>query len=585
MKRFFLFMRKKDGIMLVFCALCLMMQIIFDFISPIYMSEMTENSSKMAAGVIEKGDVYYSQFMMLLCIVGSLFFSILAVFFVTKVAASFLADIRLLMFKKIQAFSSKEIDELSLSSLITRMTIDAKTVQGDFITIFQSLVKVPVIIIWAMISINRLGIRWTFIIVVTVLILSIIVALILRAAVPYFIKIPKINDRLNSELLSKLSGIESLRAYNANYLQNDILRQVNSEFVEENTNGQLTMAIMIPIINLIMNIMTATVFLVAADVFSLEPSYKMHEGVGEIMAFVPYSMQIGIAFMLVVELVQRFPRFNEAILRMMEVIDKEIYFEKAAKDIIKNNPPKKSGSVEFRNVSFCYNEGGRNFINNVSFDIRQGETMAIVGGIGSGKTTIINLLMRFFDPSSGQVLINGIDARNYSKKEFYKNFGYVPQKSVLFSDTIEHNIVYGDNEIDEESSLQEVIYGAVLEDVLNNNGRDIFSHIAENGKNFSGGQKQRLSIARALARDCGILVMDDPFSALDSITTKELKRRIFEKYPEKTKVIVSQRIAPIMDADKILVLDKGEVKGLGSHDELIDNCKVYREIYLSQVRK
>lgn len=584
MKRFFSFMKKKDVVFLVFCALCLMMQVLFDFISPRYMSEMTENSSKMAAGVIEKGDVYYSQFMMLLCIVGSLFFSILAVFFVTKVAASFMSDIRLLMFKKIQAFSSKEIDDFSLSSLITRMTIDVKTVQGDFITIFQSLIKVPVIIIWAVISINRLGIRWTLIIVVTVLILSIIVALVLRAAVPYFVKIPKINDRLNSELLAKLSGIESLRAYNSNSLQNDILDQVNSEFVEENTNGQLTMAIMIPVINLIMNIMTATVFLVAADVFCMDPSYKMHEGVGQIMAFVPYSMQIGIAFMLVVELVQRFPRFSEAILRMIEVIDKEIYFDKVSTDKCKEELPMKSGSVEFKNVCFSYNEGGKDFINDISFDIKPGETMAIVGGIGSGKTTIINLLMRFFDPSSGLVLINGIDARDYSKKEFYKYFGFVPQKAILFSDTVEHNIVYGDNEISGESRLQEVVYSAALEDVLNHNGRDMLSYIAENGKNFSGGQRQRLSIARALARDCEILVMDDPFSALDFITAKELKKRIFEKYAKKTKVIVSQRIAPIMDADKILVLDKGEVMGLGSHDELINSCKVYKEIYLSQVR-
>lgn len=584
MKRFFSFMKKKDVVLLGFGALCLMMQVLFDFISPRYMSEMTENSSKMAAGVIEKGDVYYSQFMMLLCILGSLFFSILAVFFVTKVAASFLADIRLLMFKRIQLFSSKEINDLSLSSLITRMTIDVKTVQGDFITIFQSLIKVPVIIIWAVISINRLGFRWSFIIIVTVLILSIIVALVLRAAVPFFIKIPKINDSLNNELLSKLLGTESLRAYNSNSLQNDILDRVNAEFVKENTNGQLTMAIMVPLINLIMNIMTATVFLVAADVFCFDPSYKMHEGVGQIMAFVPYSMQIGIAFMLVVELVQRFPRFNEAILRMIEVIDKEIYFDKAPINKSKENPPKKPGSVEFKNVCFSYNEGGKNFINNISFDIKPGETMAIVGGIGSGKTTIINLLMRFFDPSSGLVLINGIDARDYGKKELYKSFGFVPQKAVLFSDTIEHNIVYGDNEIDGKSMLQEVVYSAVLDDVLNHNGRDMSSHIAENGKNFSGGQKQRLSIARALARDCDILVMDDPFSALDFITAKELKNRIFEKYAKKTKIVVSQRIAPIMDADKILVLDKGEEVGLGFHDELIDNCKVYKEIYLSQVR-
>lgn len=515
---------------------------------------------------------------MLACAVGSLLSAVIVNFFVAKISARLSASLRFALYGKVESFSLTELNKFSTASLITRTTNDINNIQMLIAMGTQSLIKAPIMAVWAIVTIVGKSWQWSVVTAGAVVALIIITLIVFFFAVPKFKKIQTLTDNLNRVTRENLTGIRVIRASNAEEYQNDKFDECNLALTKNNLFANRVMAIMNPGMALIMTSLTLAIYWIGAYIV------KDAVDIANMMVFTSYAMQVVMAFMLLIIIFILLPRSLVSARRINEVLfthnsiisgnfkDEKFYDEAEGSE----------DYVVFKNVSFKYADANEYVLNNISFSVKKGETVAFIGSTGSGKSTLINLIPRFYDATEGEVLIDGVNVKDYDSKTLNKKIGYTPQRGVLFSGTVKSNIDFGDNNADEETVRNSLKIAQATNFVSRMEG-GIEARIAQGGTNVSGGQKQRLSIARAIARKPDIFIFDDSFSALDFKTDRKLRTALKKHTAGTTQFIVAQRIGTIKDADKIIVLDSGNMVGIGTHEELLKNCPIYKEIALSQL--
>ena len=573
-------LKTKEGLMLIACLGLIVLQVYLDLKLPEYMSEITTlvqtEGSRMR-------DILLAGGYMMLCALGSLVTAVIICFIASKVASILSFRIRNQVYNKVQSFSTNEIKNFSTASLITRTTNDITQTQMVYSMAIQTLFKGPIMAVWAIIKIAGKGFEWTIATAIAVGILLIILSIVILFAVPRFKKIQKLTDNLNSVTRENLTGVRVVRAYNAENYQEKKFDKANDELTNNYLVASRVMSIMHPGMNLISNGLTLAIYWIGAILISSAIGMEKMSLFSNMVVFIQYAMQVVMSFMMLIMIFMMLPRASVSAKRINEVLNTK-------PEILDGNfqgATSNLGVVEFKNVSFKYPNADDYVVKDVNFVANSGETIAFIGSTGSGKSTLINLIPRFYDVTSGEILIDGVNVKDYKQKDLHNKIGYVPQKAVLFSGTIESNLKFGDNGMEELnfSEMDEALKIAQAKGFVDKL-QDKYSYkVAQGGTNFSGGQKQRLSIARALARKPEILIFDDSFSALDYKTDKMLRSALSKKEKKSTTFIVAQRIGTIKDADKIIVLDEGNVVGIGKHEELLTTCNIYREIALSQLSK
>lgn len=500
--------------------------------------------------------------------------TVLASFLSSKVAVGFGNILRNKVFVKVQNFSLQEFDKIGTSSLITRTTNDINQVQQVLIIILRMMVSAPMMCIGGIIMAVSKDATLSLVLLVSIPILAITMGIIAKKVVPIFKTMQIKIDKVNLVVREQLTGIRVIRAFNRTNHEKKRFNEANKDLTETAIKVNKTLAMLMPIIMLVLNLTTVAIIWFGG--------IRIDEGnmqVGDLMAFIQYAMQIMFSLVMLSMMFVMVPRASVSATRINEVLD----IEPELKDIEETkSADSKRGFVEFKDVSFIYPGAEKPVIENISFSAKPGETTAIIGGTGSGKSTMINLIPRFYDVSSGSILVDGVDIREISQENLRQKIGYVPQKSVIFTGTIAENIRYGKNDATDEEVKHAADIAQATEFISNmKDGLD--SHIAQGGTNVSGGQKQRLSIARALVRKPEVYIFDDSFSALDFKTDASLRAALKEETKESTVIIVAQRVSTVMSADRIIVLDEGEIAGIGKHRELLESCKIYREIVASQL--
>ena len=515
---------------------------------------------------------------MLACAVGSLLSAVIVNFFVAKISARLSASLRFALYGKVESFSLTELNKFSTASLITRTTNDINNIQMLIAMGTQSLIKAPIMAVWAIVTIVGKSWQWSVVTAGAVVALIIITLIVFFFAVPKFKKIQTLTDNLNRVTRENLTGIRVIRASNAEEYQNDKFDECNLALTKNNLFANRVMAIMNPGMALIMTSLTLAIYWIGAYIV------KDAVDIANMMVFTSYAMQVVMAFMLLIIIFILLPRSLVSARRINEVLfthnsiisgnfkDEKFYDEAEGSE----------DYVVFKNVSFKYADANEYVLNNISFSVKKGETVAFIGSTGSGKSTLINLIPRLYDATEGEVLIDGVNVKDYDSKTLNKKIGYTPQRGVLFSGTVKSNIDFGDNNADGETIRNSLKIAQATNFVSRMEG-GIEARIAQGGTNVSGGQKQRLSIARAIARKPDIFIFDDSFSALDFKTDRKLRTALKKHTAGTTQFIVAQRIGTIKDADKIIVLDSGNMVGIGTHEELLKNCPIYKEIALSQL--
>lgn len=514
--------------------------------------------------------------MLALC-AGSVVSNVLIGFFASKIAAGFSRDLRKKLFDKVSSFTMEEINKFSTASLITRSTNDIQQVQMAIAICLRMALTAPIMAIASIIMIIGKNWQLTLTTAVGIIVLIISIVVIFALVMPKFKKIQTLTDRLNGVTRENLTGLRVVRAYNAEEYQQAKFEKVNTELTGTHRFVTIMMGILMPGCQAVMNILSLSIIWIGA--------YLINNSVlslPEMTAFQIYASMILMSFMMLTIIFVMIPRASVSANRIKEVLETE------PKVVDTENPVAPSadtiGKVEFRNVSFRYPDAEGDVINDISFTLNKGETLAIIGSTGSGKSTLINLIPRFYDATQGEVLVDDINVKDYNQKDLHDKLGFVPQKATLFSGSIESNIKFSDRDMSDEQ-MREAAEIAQAEDFINEKEDKYSSRISQGGKNVSGGQKQRLSIARAIAKDPEIFIFDDSFSALDYKTDKTLRKALSKKTENAGVIIVAQRIGTIINADKIIVLDKGRMVGMGKHKELLKDCEVYREIALSQLSK
>lgn len=577
MLKIFKNMKKKEVIYLVICVAFIVVQVWLDLKMPDYMSKITElvqtEGSKMQDILIQGG-------YMLSCALGSFASAVVVGYFSSNLAASFSKNLRSRIFNKVLDFSTAEIKEFSTSSLITRTTNDVRQIQMLLSIGTQMLIKAPIMAVWAIIKISGKNFTWSVITGAAVLVLVVMITTIIALVLPRFKIVQKLIDNLNRIIRENLTGIRVVRAYNAEDYQESKFDKANEELTSTQMFNQRIMAVISPVMNAIMQFLTLAIYLTGAYIIN-EAALMDKIGIfSDMVVFSSYAMQVLSAFMMLAMIFIIYPRASVSAKRINEVLDTKLS--------IKNGERTKGieeGTVEFRNVSFKYPDAEEYMLHNVTFKAHKGDTIAFIGSTGSGKSTVVNLIPRFYDATEGEVLVDGVNVKEYDQKSLHNVIGYVPQKAVMFDGSVYENISYGDNghtkpNMDKVKEAISVAQGTEFVEKM----QDTYeSHIAQGGTNVSGGQKQRLSIARAIAREPEIYIFDDTFSALDYKTDFNLRKALKEYTKDATNIIVAQRIGTIKEADKIIVLDQGNVVGVGTHKELLENCEVYKEIALSQL--
>lgn len=577
MLKIFKNMKKKEVICLVICVAFIVVQVWLDLKMPDYMSKITElvqtEGSKMQDILIQGG-------YMLSCALGSFASAVVVGYFSSNLAASFSRNLRSRIFNKVLDFSTAEIKGFSTSSLITRTTNDVRQIQMLLSIGTQMLIKAPIMAVWAIIKISGKNFTWSIITGAAVLVLIVMITTIISLVLPRFKIVQKLIDNLNRIIRENLTGIRVVRAYNAEGYQESKFDKANEELTSTQMFNQRIMAVISPVMNAIMQFLTLAIYLTGAYIIN-EAALTDKIGIfSDMVVFSSYAMQVLSAFMMLAMIFIIYPRASVSAKRINEVLDTKLS--------IKNGERTKGieeGTVEFRNVSFKYPDAEEYMLHNVTFKAHKGDTIAFIGSTGSGKSTVVNLIPRFYDATEGEVLVDGINVKEYDQKCLHNIIGYVPQKAVMFDGSVYENISYGDNgrtkpNMDKVKEAISVAQGTEFVEKM----QDTYeSHIAQGGTNVSGGQKQRLSIARAIAREPEIYIFDDTFSALDYKTDFNLRKALKEYTKDATNIIVAQRIGTIKEADKIIVLDQGNVVGVGTHKELLENCEVYKEIALSQL--
>ncbi len=579
MFRLFKNFTKKEISIILLCVLLIVFQVWLDLKLPDYMSEITilvsSETSKMKDILVQGG-------YMLLCAAGSLLSAIIVGYLSARVSATFSKNVRKKVYTKVENFGMKEIKNFKTSSLITRTTNDITQVQMFISMGLQMLIKAPITAIWAILKILDKGLEWSILTGVAVLILIGMVGLLIVLVLPKFKKVQKLIDKINNTTREHLMGIRVVRAFNAEGYQEEKFESENKELTNLQTFNQRTMGIMSPIMYLIMNGLTLGIYFIGANLINEAGLLDKLPLFGNMVVFSSYAMQVIMSFLMLAMIFIMYPRASISATRINEVLETR----ESIKSGTFNGNTKLKGKVEFKNVSFKYPDSEEYILKNISFVANKGETVAFIGSTGSGKSTLVNLLLRFYDVTEGAILVDDVDIREYELDKLYQKLGYVPQKAVMFSGSVYENVGYGDSgkKITKEK-IKEAIRVAQAKDFVEEMENSYEADIARGGTNISGGQKQRLAIARAVAKDPEIYIFDDSFSALDYKTDYTLRHELKKYTKEATNLIVAQRIGTIKDAHKILVLDNGNCVGIGTHKELLKTCDIYGEIALSQLSK
>ena len=574
-------LKKSECALIVFSIAFIVLQVWLDLTMPDYMSEITKliqtEGSKMSE-ILRAGG------MMLLCALGSLMSSVVVAICASKIAVNLAGVIRAKLFKKVQSFSMEEIGHFSTASLITRSTNDVTQVQMVIVLGLQMMIKAPIMAVWAICKIAGKEWQWTLATAIAVVILLVFVTVCMQLATPRFKKMQQLTDDINRVTRENLTGLSIVRAYNAEKYQEDKFEKANQNLTGNQLFAMRTMSFMMPSIQLIMSGLSLAIYWIGAILINQAGMVNKITYFSDMIVFSQYAVQVIMSFMMLVMIFIMLPRASVAANRINEVLDTKPTIidgnrEEGNKDCI--------GEVEFRNVSFRYPDAEEDVIKNISFKAKKGETVAIIGSTGCGKSTVINLIPRFYDVTEGEVLVDGVNVREYTQKALRNKIGYISQKATLFTGSIRSNVVFGDNgrTLADEEELKKAVDTAQAAEFVENLSNTYDGYVAQGGSNFSGGQKQRISIARAIARKPEIFIFDDSFSALDYKTDRVLRKQLDKECSDSTRIIVAQRIGTIRDADKIIVLDEGEIVGLGRHDELMKNCEVYQQIALSQLSK
>ena len=570
---------KKEWLYAIFCVILIIGQIWLELKIPDYMSEITvlvqTEGSKM-------NDIILNGGYMLLCALGSLIFAVGAGYFAAYIASEFSKNTRKQIFEKVQNLDTDEIKTFQTSSLITRTTNDVTQIEMLIAMGLQLLVKAPITAIWAITKILNKGWQWSAVTGVAVLILLGVIITLMIIVIPRFKIVQKLIDKINSIARENLTGIRVVRAFNAEKYQEDKFDKVNDDLTNLQLFNQKKFAIMMPVMYLIMYGLTLSIYFIGANLIQNSMLADKITLFGNMIVFSSYAMQVIMSFLMLAMIFMIIPRAEVSAKRINEVLDTK---QKILPGTFKGKT-KEIGTVEFKNVSFKYPDADEYVLENISFKVNKGETIAFIGSTGSGKSTLINLVPRFYDATEGEILIDGVNVKEYDTKALNNKLGYIPQKAVMFAGTVNYNISYGDNgkEITEEK-IKEAAKVAQANEFIEKMDDKYETHIAQGGSNVSGGQKQRLAIARAIAKDPEIYIFDDSFSALDYKTDSVLRKELKKYTKDATSLIVAQRIGTIMNADKIVVLDSGKCVGMGTHKELLKTCDVYKQIALSQLSK
>lgn len=571
---------KKDYLLIFISFIFILVQVWLDLKLPDYMSEITKlvqtEGSKMSV-ILENGGY------MLLCAFGSLLSAILVGYISSNVSASFSKTIRKKLFNKVENLGVAEVKNFSTSSLITRTTNDITQIQMFISMGLQLLIKAPVTAIWAVTKILNKNIAWSAVTAVAVIILLVTILALMSIVMPRFKRVQKLTDKLNGVTRENLTGIRVVRAFNAEKYQEDKFSKVNNELTNTQLFNQKAFAIMQPVMYLVMYFLTLSIYFIGADLINKAMMSDKLSLFSDMVVFSSYSMQVIMSFLMLAMIFMMLPRASVSAKRINEVLDTEL----SIKDGKFNGNTKETGTVEFKNVSFKYPDAEEYLLKDISFKANKGETVAFIGSTGSGKSSLINLIPRFYDATDGEVLVDGVDVKEYKQESLRNKISYVPQKAILFHGTVSSNVSFGDNGKGKINTkkIEEAVRVAQAEEFVSKMDKTYDAAIAQGGTNVSGGQKQRLSIARAVARDPEIYIFDDSFSALDYKTDYILRKELKNYTKDATSLIVAQRIGTIMNADKILVLDNGKCVGMGTHKELLKTCDVYKQIALSQLSK
>ena len=564
------------GISLIFIAI----QVWLDLKLPDYMSEITKLTQTQGSAM---SDIWLNGGYMLLCAFGSLVAAIIVGYFAAKIAALFSQRLRSLLFNKVESFSMEEINRFSTSSLITRSTNDITQIQMLVVMALQLVIKAPITAIWAITKIAGKGFEWSVVTGAAVLIMVSMVTILMILAIPKFKKMQTLTDNITRVTRENLAGLRVVRAYNAEDYQEDKFEAANEELTSTQMFTNRAMAIMMPVMSMLMSGLSLAVYWVGAYLIDASGAMDKLAVFSNMVVFSQYAMQVIMSFMMLVMIFIMLPRASVSAKRINEVLDTKPNILDGTKT---EGKPGVVGEVEFRSVSFRYPDAAEPVLENISFTAKKGETVAFIGSTGSGKSTLINLVPRFFDATGGEILIDGVNVKEYKMEALFNKIGYVPQRAVLFKGTVKSNVAYGDNDSGEDYSADEVrraVQIAQGADFVEKMDGGYEASIAQGGANISGGQKQRLAIARAVCRKPEIYIFDDSFSALDYKTDRILRSVLKKETSGVTSLIVAQRIGTIMDADQIIVLDEGKIAGKGTHKELLRECTVYKEIAMSQL--
>ena len=563
------------GISLVF----IVAQVWLDLKTPDYMAQITRLTQTPGSNM---EDILLAGGKMLLCTLASFGAAVLVGLYASRIAASFSQRLRSLLFNKVDSFSMEEINRFSTASLITRSTNDVTQIQMLMTMSLQMIIKAPITAIWAITKIAGKGLEWTEATGIALLVLIMMITLMLVFVMPKFRKMQTLTDNISRVTMENLSGLRIVRAYNAENYQQNKFENANSELTSTQLFTSRSMASMMPVMSLIMSGLTLAVYWIGAVLIGNAQAMERLTLFSSMVVFSSYAMQVIMAFMMVMIMFVMLPRAAVSARRINEVLDtKPALLDGGRTEGLAGA----EGEVTFRNVCFRYPGAAENVLDNISFTAKKGQTVAFIGSTGSGKSTLVHLVPRFFDASAGEVLVDGINVKDYTQEALHNKIGYVPQKAVLFGGTVSTNVGYGDNG---QGGFSETEVGTAVriaqgDDFVSHMAGNLDAAVAQGGSNLSGGQKQRLAIARAVCRKPEIYIFDDSFSALDYKTDRMLRTALKKETAGITTLIVAQRIGTIMDADQIVVLDEGRIAGAGTHSDLLRTCAVYREIAMSQL--
>ena len=572
---------KKDWALVFVVAILIVFQVWFDLKLPDYMSEITR--ILQSEGYIIK-DILAQGGYMLLCAFGSLGSAVIVGYITSFISADFSMNLRRRIFKKVEDFGMTEIKKFETSSLITRTTNDVTQLEMLVAMGMQMIIKSPVMCVWAITKIINKNVEWSLLVLAGVVILLVTIGILLKIVYPRFEKVQKLIDKVNGVTRENVTGIRVVRAFNAEEYQENRFDKVNNDLTNMQLFNQKCFAILDPIMNIVMHFLTLGIYFIGAYLIEAAHMIDKITLFSNMVVFSSYGMQVIMSFLMLAMIFMILPRASVSAKRINEVLDEELSLKDGTLD---GNEALEVGTVEFKNVSFKYPDASEYVLKNISFKVNKGETVAFIGSTGSGKSTLINLIPRFYDATEGEVLIDGINIKDYKLKELHNKIGYVPQKAVMFTGSVKSNVGYGSVNGTKPTlgKIKEALDVAQASSFVKDMDGEYEAHIAQGGTNVSGGQKQRLSIARAIARDPEIYIFDDSFSALDFKTDATLRHTLKEYTKDATSLIVAQRIGTIINADKIVVLNEGECVGIGTHKELLKSCKIYKEIALSQLSK